>query len=138
MQSGASLWLAAGLAIGILGATGSQSVCAQQPGGLEKPPTLAPAPPPPKISTPGNGAKESGPEVDDTEPVVTIRQEGGNRIEEFRIHGRLYAVRVTPPVGKPYTMVDPDGKGGMGRVESGADDPAGASVKPPRWVLFEF
>ncbi len=103
---------------------------------------------PPKMDPPAAGQVDEDnrraavppapPHAEDAEPVVTIRQDGENRVEEYRINGRLYAVRVTPKVGKPYTMVDPDGKGNMTLTETGADDPAGKSVRPPRWVLFEF
>ena len=106
---------------------------AQQPApsSLEKPPVLQPVP-----ETPA--APSEAPRRDDNTPAITIRQEGSNRIEEFRVHGHLYAIRVTPKVGVPYTMVDPDGSGKMILAASGADDPAGRSVKPPRWVLFKF
>ena len=67
------------------------------------------------------------------EPAVTIRQESGNRIEEFRVRGRVYAIRVTPPIGKPYLLVDRTGKGTMTKM----DDIAGGT-NPPQWTLFEF
>jgi hypothetical protein len=97
-------------------------VSAQQPPKLEPLPDI---PPPPALSdVPANKS----------EPQITVRQDGQNKIEEYRINGRLYAVRVTPPVGKPYTMLDPDGKG----VRITADDPSGGRPPPPHWVLFEF
>jgi len=105
---------------------------AQQPApSLEKPPTLQPLP---EVPPGPSGA----PSTNDSAPVITIRQEGANRIEEYRVNGHLYAIRVTPKGGVPYTMVDPDGSGKMVLAASGADDPAGRSVKPPRWVLFKF
>lgn len=94
---------------------------AQQPPNLEPLPEI---PPPPKLSnTPG----------DPGEPQVTIRQEKGKKIEEFRSRGRVYAIRVTPSIGKPYLLIDPDGKGTMTRAED-----MGGAIKPPQWVLFEF
>ena len=84
-------------------------------------------PPPPKLST--------VPTPDDAEaPQVTIRQDGENKVEEFRTSGgRIYAIRVTPKIGKPYLLVDPDGKGTMtnaGEINGG--------VRATQWTLFEF
>lgn len=93
----------------------------QEPPKLE---ALPDAPPPP----PGGSNIE-----DASQPTVTIRQEGNNKIEEFRINGRHYATRVTPKVGKPYLLVDPDGKGRMNPVD---DIPA--RLRPPQWTLFQF
>ena len=83
-------------------------------------------PPPPKLS--------SAPTPDDpNEPQVTIRQEGESKIEEFRSKGRVYAIRVTPKIGKPYLLIDPDGKGTMTRAED-----IGGGVRAPEWTIFEF
>ena len=81
-------------------------------------------PPPPKLTNTPD---------DPNEPQVTIRQESGSKIEEYRAHGRVYAIRVTPKIGKPYLLIDPDGKGTMTKAED-----IGGGVKPPQWVLFEF
>ncbi len=120
--------LAVALALGVLAAP----VGAQQPNPLEKPPKLEPlpdVPPPPK----------GGSNIQDAnEPVVTSRQEGENRIEEYRVHGKLYAIRVTPKIGAPYTLVDQEGNGSFTTLPDHADDAAGQKVHPPRWVLFEF
>ncbi|MEO8935243.1 MAG: DUF2782 domain-containing protein [Burkholderiaceae bacterium] len=92
--------------------------------GLEPLPDI---PPPPKMS--------NVPTPDDDEgPQVTIRQDGETKVEEFRTKGgKVYAIRVTPRIGKPYVLVDPDGKGTMipaGEINGG--------VKAPQWTLFEF
>ncbi len=110
------------LALFLLGSLTSLAL-AQQPPRLEPLPDI---PPPPR----GGSAAPTDPKL---EPQVTIRQEGDNRIEEFRMRGRLYAVRVTPRVGRPYIMVDRTGKGTMTRM----DDITGG-VSPPQWLLFEF
>ncbi len=104
---------------------GHGAAFAQAPAkGLEPLPDI---PPPPKLST--------APAPDDDEgPQVTIRQDGENKVEEYRTKsGKVYAVRVTPRIGKPYVLVDPDGKGTMtnaGEINGG--------VKAPQWTLFEF
>jgi len=115
-KTGATLVLLLGLA--------SASLAQQRPQGLEPLPEI---PPPPRMSQPAD------PRADDNEPAVTIRQQDGNRIEEYRVRGRLYAIRVTPPVGRPYLLVDQTGKGVMTRM-----DDMGGGVRPPQWTLFEF
>jgi len=104
----------------------------QQPNPLEKPPKLEPLPdvPPP----PEGGANIQN----SNEPVVTTRQDGDNKIEEYRVHGKLYAIRVTPKIGPPYTMLDQEGNGSFITLPDHADDAAGQKVHPPHWVLFEF
>ena len=94
---------------------------AQQPRNLEPLPDI---PPPPKLANAPDDAAE---------PQVTIRQEAGNKVEEYRSHGRVYAIRITPKIGKPYLLIDPDGKGTMTKAED-----IGGGIKPPQWVLFEF
>ena len=42
------------------------------------------------------------------EPDVTIRTEGDKTITEYRINGFLYAIKITPSVGKPYFLVRAD------------------------------
>lgn len=44
-------------------------------------------------------------------PQVTVRQQGDDRVEEYRTGGKLFMVVVTPKNGVPQTyMADPDGK----------------------------
>lgn len=94
------------------------------PKGLEPLPDI---PPPPRLST------TPTPE-DEESPAITIRQDGENKVEEFRTRGgRLYAVRVTPKIGKPYVLVDPDGKGTMTNATE-----LNGGVRAPQWTLFEF
>lgn len=103
----------------LLGALAASAALAQQP----RTEPLPEIPPPPR----------SVQSTDNLEPQVTIRQDGQNRLEEYRVGGKLYAVRVIPPIGKPYLLVDRVGKGVMTRM----DDITGG-VNPPQWVLFNF
>ena len=76
-----------------------------------RPPKLEPLPePPPPPPMP------SGPGVD--EPSVRIPVQEGDRIEPIRQGGRVVAVRVTPPGGRPYFLIDTTGEGGWMRRES--------------------
>jgi len=86
-------------------------------------------PPPPKLS-----AVPNVPDDEDS-PQITVKEgDNGAKVEEFRTKGgRLYAVRVTPTIGKPYVLVDPDGNSpatNAGEINGG--------VHPAQWTLFEF
>ncbi len=85
-------------------------------------PGFADVPPPPTLPGPIT-------EADLLQPEVVIRQEGENQITEYRVGGRTYLIKVTPPVGEPYYLVDRSGKGVMERVESVP------TLSPPMWVI---
>lgn len=65
------------------------------------------------------------------EPEITIRQDGDKTIEEYRINGQLYAIKVTPKVGEPYYLVDSEGNGELDRQDRGR-------LVVPSWVLFKW
>lgn len=65
------------------------------------------------------------------EPDVTIRQEGERTIEEYRVNGFLYAVKITPKSGKPYFLVRADGDSNFIR----ADRP---DMLIPAWEIFSW
>jgi hypothetical protein len=67
------------------------------------------------------------------EPEITIRERGGEKVEEYRIAGRLYAIRVTPAHGVPYILVDHQGDGNFSRY-----DGPGEEIAVPMWVIREF
>ena len=66
------------------------------------------------------------------EPDVTIRQEGAKTIEEYRLNGFLYAIKVIPKKGAPYFLVAVDDDGNFTR----ADAPNGMRI--PSWKIFEW
>lgn len=66
------------------------------------------------------------------EPDVTIRQEGDKTIEEYRLNGFLYAIKITPKKGPPYFLVAVDDDGNFTR----ADAPKGMRI--PSWKIFEW
>lgn len=66
------------------------------------------------------------------EPEVTIRTEGDKTVEEYRINGFLYAIKVTPKKGAPYFLVAVDDDGNFAR----ADSPSGMRI--PSWKIFEW
>lgn len=76
-----------------------------------------------------------GPAIDEeSEPEVVIRKRGENMVEEYRINGRLYKVKVTPSAGPAYYMVDSDGDGIMDQ----RFDKLGHGIETPQWVLFKW
>ena len=83
---------------------------------------LPEAPPPPQ------------PQIDQSlEPEVTIIKRGRETIEEYRVHGKLYMIKVTPSHGVPYYLVDESGHGKFTRRDD-LDNP----VKVPLWLILEF
>lgn len=66
-------------------------------------------------------------------PVVTIRKhENGDTIEEYRQNGQLTMVKVTPPNGIPYTLLDTNGDGLLDRRDS--EGPVG----PVYYTLYRW
>jgi hypothetical protein len=97
----------------------SLSAYAQQP----VPSNLEPLPPPPAFEA------EEAPD----EPGVTITKETEQTVEEFRINGKLYMIKITPKHGVPYYLVDDRGDGKFARQES-----LDSGLRVPRWVIFKF
>jgi hypothetical protein len=86
---------------------------------------LEPLPPPPAMDSAANDA--------DNEPEVTITKQTDQTVEEYRVGGRLYMIKITPKVGKPYYLVDDRGDGKFARQES-----LDSGFRPPRWVIHRF
>ena len=84
---------------------------------------LQPLPPPPPLN-----AEEA---LD--EPQVTITKNTEWSVEEYRVGGRLYMVKITPKIGPPYYLVDDRGDGKFAR-----QDQLDSGVRPPRWVIHRF
>lgn len=66
------------------------------------------------------------------EPEVVIRQEGNRTVEEYRVNGFLYAIKVIPNSGPPYFLVAVDDEGNFMR----SDQPEGMRI--PSWKIFEW
>ena len=91
-----------------------------------KPPALQPVPEPP----PPPPGYELDPAL---EPQVTILKRGTDIVEEYRIGGKLYMVKVTPPHGRPYYLIDNRGDGKFVR-----QDNYDGGTRPPQWVIFTW
>ena len=73
--------------------------------------------------------------IDDTlEPQVTILKREGATVEEYRVNGKLYKIKVTPENGIPYILVDQRGDGSFVPRES----PGTPGLSVPMWVIGHF
>lgn len=86
--------------------------------------------PPPGAQPVPDGAPTA---KDIAEPQITIRNKGTHREEEYRLHGKLYMVKIIPPKGKPYYLVDNVGNGKFLRYEGPA-----VPTAVPMWVIHTF
>ena len=92
---------------------------AQQP-----PPKLEPLPEPPPPPLIRDGADD---------PRVVIKPQEGDKVEEMREGGRIVMLKVTPPNGIPYYLMDLNGSGNFARRES--LDPG---IRVPMWTIKTF
>lgn len=90
-----------------------------------RPADLQPLPEPPP---PPPGLVDSA-----LEPQVTIKKRGEDKVEEFRMGGKLYMIKVTPPHGTPYYLIDPKGDGSFVRQDVGDK-----ALAVPMWVIGTF
>jgi len=102
-------------AVPVLAQTGADS---RQP--------LPAVPPPPPAMEPLDAALE---------PEVTIRKRDGETVEEHRVRGKLYMIKVTPDHGVPYYLIDRSGDGVFSRME---DAPGTPTLSVPMWVIGTF
>ena len=68
------------------------------------------------------------------EPKVTIHEDGRGVVEEYRMNGALYMLKVTPKSGKPYYLVDADGDGELESRRNELDP----DVMIPSWMIFRW
>jgi hypothetical protein len=114
------------LAVLLLAAVPAAAQQSKPPAQKPQPPVLQPLPEPP----PPPPGFEPDPAL---EPQVTIQKRGTDTVEEYRINGKLYMMKITPARGKPYYMVDHRGDGTFSR-----QDNYDSGVRPPMWVIFQF
>ncbi len=85
---------------------------------------LQDAPPPPSVVDSG----------ETLEPEITIINRGEETIEEYRINGGLYMIKVTPAFGPSYYLIDNDGDGVMDTNMSEIY----SDFVVPQWVIFSW
>lgn len=79
-----------------------------------------PEPPPPP----------AGMSDDPAAPEITITRRGEDKVEEYRVNGKLYMQKVTPPHGAPYYLIDDRGDGSWRRL-----DATDSGLRVPQWVI---
>lgn len=82
-----------------------------------------PEPPPPPAGTSDEAL----------EPQVTIVKRAGETVEEYRMGGKLYMMKVTPSHGRPYYLIDHRGDGTFSRQDS-----FDSGLRVPQWVIHQF
>ncbi len=83
-----------------------------------------PPPPPPAPLSSGEAL----------EPEIIITQRDDAQVEEYRLNGHLFMIKVTPAVGPSYYLKDMDGDGEMeSRMSELYSD-----VVIPQWVLLSW
>ena len=80
--------------------------------------------PPPPIADDGN--------LTDEPQVTIVKKKNGDTVEEYRIGGQLYMMKITPSHGVPYYMHREDQEGGW--INDGPSQP----LSIPKWTLFRF
>lgn len=105
----------------------AQSKQPRQPKDLRPIPEV---PEPPEIPTPG--ADQEDPSL---EPQVTITKRGEDKVEEYRVNGHIYMIKVTPRIGLPYYLIDNQADGKFGAGGTGGLD---QGIRPPMWVIRQF
>jgi hypothetical protein len=92
----------------------------------QRPPKLEPLPePPPPPPIPAEQGAD--------EPRVRIPVQASDLVEPIRQNGRVVAVKVTPPNGKPYYLIDTTGNGGWMRRDS-----LDTGLSVPMFPILEF
>ena len=70
---------------------------------------------------------------DSIEPDINIIQQEDRTIEEYRVNGQLYMIKVIPVVGPAYFLMDTDGDGHLETKRNDLDSPP-----VPNWILLEW
>lgn len=84
---------------------------------------LPPPPPPP----PGLSSDDAG------QPRINIPIQKEDKVEELRENGRVVMMKVTPPNGIPYYLVDTTGNGNWMRRDS-----LDTGMRVPMWTIRTF
>lgn len=100
----------------------------------QQPDNLIPLPELPEPALPAQDLLPPELDLDPSlEPEITIREGENRTIEEYRINGELYMIKIIPRIGKPYYLVNRHGVTGIphrGDMESG--------VTVPMWRIYRF
>ena len=92
----------------------------------QAPPPMEPLPPPPMPDRVAEG--------ESLEPQITIRATPRGTVQEYRMNGRLYMIRVIPRRGYPYYLIDADADG---YLETTSTELAPGFLIPA-WVIYRW
>ncbi len=73
------------------------------------------------LSAPLSSEATNGDE--ELQPEVTIIHRGKETIEEYRVGGQLYMIKITPSKGLPYYLMDMDGDGSLETRRNDLENP---------------
>lgn len=68
------------------------------------------------------------------EPDINIIQKQDRTVQEYRMNGRLYMIKVIPTIGRPYFLMDTDGDGSLETTQHELD----SGLLVPNWILLEW
>lgn len=123
-------------------------------------PALAPAQPPPDMEAPGMAAfgttsaasapvnvpqraqvaadkSNTGPVAGGMPelPVITVRKEGNDTVEEYRRNGKIFMVRIMPKDGPAHYYVD---RTGNGRLDRDPLDNTPGPISPVYFKIYDW
>jgi hypothetical protein len=78
--------------------------------------------------------EEAQAEAPESSGEVTIQDSKTDIVEELRVNGQLYAIRVSPKRGVPYYLVDSDGDGNLETRKNDTD----SDLLIPAWVIKKW
>lgn len=70
----------------------------------------------------------------DFAPQVRVRDHDNRTVEEYRVNGNLYMLKVTPAAGAPYYLIDEDGSGELAWNRG----QPGGNLQVPQWTLLSW
>ena len=71
---------------------------------------------------------------EEMEPEVRIIKRDNAVVEEYRMNGELYMIKVTPVVGPSYYLIDTTGDGDLNARRSELDP----AFVVPSWMIFRW
>lgn len=92
-------------------------------------PLLAFAEPETSVPPPPTGLEEN-----QLEPEVRIIKQKDAVINEYRMNGQLYMVKIEPAVGRPYYLLDMDGDGHLESRHNQIDP----GMVVPSWMIYRW
>lgn len=75
------------------------------------------------LATPLHAEEATAGSDEELQPEVTIVHRGKETIEEYRVGGQLYMVKITPSNGVPYYLMDTDGDGSLETRRNDLENP---------------